>query len=48
MSVRHELGLLVRVFLPLHVGVDHADADAGEGQDNGQYLPGPRCGESRQ
>lgn len=44
--IRHEIRLLVRVFLPLHVGVDHADADAGQRQNNSQYLPGPRCGKT--
>lgn len=45
-GVRHEFGLLVRVLLRLHVGVGHADADAGERQNDGQDLPGPRCGET--
>lgn len=44
--IRHEFRLLVRVLLRLHVGVDHADADAGERQNNRQYLPGPRCGKT--
>lgn len=44
--IRHEFGLLMRVLLALHEGVDHADADAGEGQNNSQYLPGPRCGKT--
>lgn len=42
----HEFRLLVRVFLRLHVGVGHADGDPGQGQNNSQYLPGPRCGET--
>lgn len=43
--VWHELWRPVGVSLHLHVGVDHADGDAGEGQHGGEDLPGPRCGE---
>lgn len=41
----HEFRLPVWVFLRLHVGVGHADTDARDGQDRGQYLPGPGCEE---
>lgn len=40
----HEVWLPVRMRLHLHVGVGHADANPGEGQHDGQDLPGPRCG----
>lgn len=43
--VGHELWLPVGVSLHLHVGVDHADGDAGDSQHGGEDLPGPRCGE---
>lgn len=43
--VGHELWRPVGVSLHLHVGVDHADGDAGDSQHGGEDLPGPRCGE---
>lgn len=43
--VGHELRLPVGASLHLHVGVDHADGDAGDSQHGGEDLPGPRCGE---
>lgn len=43
MRIGHKFRLLVWVFLCLHVGVDHADSDSRQGQDNSQYLPGLCC-----